>query len=80
MTGNEKYASGQIIVMFKSGVTEEKATEIVKAHGWQKINWLKFVNLMLVAVPEGKEIECAAEIEKDAPVKSASLNVLVKLI
>lgn len=77
---NKKYVAGQIMVMFKAEVTEERATEIVEARGWRKINWAAFINLMLVAVPVGEEEKCIIEIQEEPLVKSASLNSIMKIM
>ena len=71
------YKEGCVIVLFKEGVTENQAENLIKSLGLDLENKRsKWHRMVVVKVPVGEEVEWVAEFKNHSIVKIAELNII----
>lgn len=74
-----QYTEGKIVVLFKDGVTEAQAMQLVTSLGLSTADKRNWRGMLVIKVREGEELRWVGEFKKQAIVKIAELNHIYKL-
>ncbi len=73
------YIDGQLIVTFKTNITDEKAREFCLSNGTEVLNAMRFIFTYVVGIVDGSSVEDKIRLFQSLPqVASANFNRVVK--
>jgi len=78
---SDNFVKGEVLVLFKEGVSLEEAGQVVKSFGLtiEDAGSFNFIRSLLVKVPEGEEQMWICKVSSNPQVKSAEPNNIIQI-
>ncbi|MGA9349142.1 MAG: S8 family serine peptidase [Anaerolineae bacterium] len=77
--GAMEFEAGEVIVKFKDGVPQASVQSLLFAEGMSILHEMDNLGLMLLSVPEGRELEKIEELKRNPLVEYAEPNYIVQV-